>query len=741
MHVLGINCLATPKDVVWNSQSQNSSESMPCGGGSIGMNVWVEHGDIYFYLSRSGSFDENNTLLKQGRFRLRLSPSLNSKGFEQRLIVRDGYVRISDGESTIDLWVDVFRPVVHIAINSKISIQAECNYENWRYRDRIILQKESFQTSYKFGVPSGCLTHKDEVFLDGKDLVFYHHNPDSTIFDATVLQQQLKDYRNQLNNPLSNRIFGGKLVSKDLFFRDTYQGIYNGVDFKGWKFVSAGKSREFHLQIILAECQGSYKEWNTRLLDTQNQIHTVDDRGMTIDWWRLWWNRSFIEGEGECAEMTRNYTLFRYMLGCNAHGQWPTKFNGGLFCFDPIFVDSTYAFTPDYRKWGGGTHTAQNQRLVYWPMLKSGDYDALKTQLDFYLYILRNAECRSKVYWNHGGAAFTEQIENFGLPQFDEYGKKRPVGFDPGLEYNAWLEYTWDTVLEFCQMALDAENYGGVDIERYIPWIESSLEFFDQHYRYIAQKLGRKQLDENNKLIIYPGSGAETFKMAYNPSATSAGLHVVTQSLLSYMNRHHYDSTRIEKIRSMLDEWPDIAFRYIDGHRVIAPAVAWARVNNTEPSMLYPVFPWRVYGVGRDDLQVARDTWVLDPYVKKFNGYVGWEQANIWAADLGLTDEALYWNSKKLASGPYRFPAFWGPGHDWSPDHNWGGSGMIGLQEMLLQEANNKIYLLPAWPKSWNIHFKLHCSNKTTVELEWRDGKVKSLIVFPESRKKDIVFQ
>lgn len=41
---------------------------MPCGGGDIGMNVWVEEGDVLFYLSRSGTFDENNCLLKQGVF-------------------------------------------------------------------------------------------------------------------------------------------------------------------------------------------------------------------------------------------------------------------------------------------------------------------------------------------------------------------------------------------------------------------------------------------------------------------------------------------------------------------------------------------------------------------------------------------------------------------------------------------------------------------------------------------------
>ena len=29
-------------NIAWNSQSKNALESMPCGGGDIGMNVWVE---------------------------------------------------------------------------------------------------------------------------------------------------------------------------------------------------------------------------------------------------------------------------------------------------------------------------------------------------------------------------------------------------------------------------------------------------------------------------------------------------------------------------------------------------------------------------------------------------------------------------------------------------------------------------------------------------------------------------
>ena len=55
-------------NVIWNTPSRNSSESMPCGGGDIGMNIWVEEGDIMFYVSRSGTFDENNCLLKQDAY-------------------------------------------------------------------------------------------------------------------------------------------------------------------------------------------------------------------------------------------------------------------------------------------------------------------------------------------------------------------------------------------------------------------------------------------------------------------------------------------------------------------------------------------------------------------------------------------------------------------------------------------------------------------------------------------------
>ena len=376
------------------------------------------------------------------------------------------------------------------------------------------------------------------------------------------------------------------------------------------------------------------------------------------------------------------------MLGCNAYGKWPTKFNGGLFTFDPVLVDTSYHYTPDFRNWGGGTHTAQNQRLVYWPMLKSGDFEMMKPQFDFYLRLLKTAELRSKIYWGHKGASFTEQLENYGLPNPAEYGWKRPVGFDPGMEYNKWLEYEWDTVLEFCQMILETERYNRNKIDEYLPLIESCLTFFKEHYTYLAKQRGNTTVDANGYLVLYPGSGAETYKIAYNATSTIAALTTVLKTLITSPS---ITSTKKKTWQDMLNTIPPINFREFNGHTTISPAKTWERINNAESPQLYPVFPWGMYGVGKPGLDTAINTYTYDPDVLKFRSYVGWKQDNIFAARLGLTQEAARLTLLKLKDSGRRFPAFWGPGFDWTPDHNWGGSGMIGLQEMLLQCDGQKI--------------------------------------------------
>ena len=734
---------------VWTIQSTNSSESMPLGGGDIGLNVWVEKGDLYFYFSRSGTFDEHNTLLKLGRVKVTLSPNpfADNEGFHQELVLKDGCILITQKDVKIKLWVDVFKPIIHLDLESENPLKMTASYESWRYKNRDSKGKANNANSYKWAPQGDIITYKDSIAFENNGVQFYHRNREQTVFDVAVKQQKMESVKDQMTNPIVDLTFGGFMKGDNLKPDGTYLGKYQDTDFKGFNLSSIKPSKKQSMEIYLNTSQFDYTTWNNGLksLIILNKSRAKQAEKTTINWWNEFWDRSFIYTQESNSttkdsvyQIGQNYQLFRYMLGCNAYGKYPTKFNGGLFTVDPVFTNPGLNFTPDFRNWGGGTMTAQNQRLVYFPMVKSGDFDMMQSQLDYYLSLQKNAELRSQVYWKHGGASFTEQLENFGLPNPAEYEWKRPADYDPGMEYNAWLEYEWDTVFEFCQMMLQQKEYASEDIQKYNQFIISCLRFFDEHYQYLAKQRGRKVLDGNGHLILYPGSGAETYKMANNANSTISALTVITENLLNLSSKElsKVDSDYLKGFQKRI---PPLNFKNFDGHKTLAPAKSWERINNSEVPQLYSVYPWGIHGIGKPDLQTALNTWKYDTDAIKFRSHIGWKQDNIFSARLGLTNEAAKYNLLKMANSDRRFPAFWGPGFDWVPDHNWGGTGMIGMQEMLLQEANGKIYLFPAWPKDWNVHFKLHATANTTVEVELINGELKILKVIPEERKKDII--
>lgn len=693
-----------PKDYVWTTQSQNSSGSMPCGGHDVGMNVWVENGDILFYVSKSGMLDENNTLLKAGRFRLNIKGQpFSGTDFEQRLCLDDGAIYIKGKGISIRLWADVYQPKVFVEMNATHKADATLSYESWRYKDRPVTKAECQQGSYKWNIPADCTTFADSIKAAKSSIDFWHTNRSYTVFDYTVSREGLDAIKDELYNPIGGKTFGGSITMPGFKFTGTSTGTYASTDYKAWHYSATGiRQATVSIDLYTGETAST-------------ALSAKKSKAQSTKWWHRFWQRSFITAEGEGAAMARNYELFRYMLGCNAYGEYPTKFNGSLFTFDPVYADPKCPFTPDFRKWGGGTMTAQNQRLVYWPMLKSGDTDMMKAQFDTYLRMLPNATRRTKFYWNHDGASFSEQIENCGLPNPTEYGKHKP-GDDPGMDRNAWLEYQWDTALEFCSMIMQAHKYSGMDIAEYEPLIRQTLIFFDEHYQYIAKKLGVKPLNADGKLMLYPSSGCETYKMAYNPSSVIAALKTVAEQWIEYKG---------DSLNNFLSRIPPIPLRTIEGDTCIAPAIVWARIQNIETPQLYPVFPWRVYGMGRENLHIARNTYLKDPHAVEMHSTKGWKQDNIWAACLGLTDEAFRLNREKLADGPYRFPAFWDPGYDWAPDCNKGGASMIGLQEMLLQEKpDGGLLLFPAWPKNINAKFRLKATGGRTVEAEIKNGTI-----------------
>jgi len=766
-------------NVVWSDQSKNASESMPLVGGDMGCNVWVENGDLLFYIQRSGSLDENGEYLKLGRFRIQLNPNPFNKdhSFKQELKLEDGYIEIESKSeekqiAKIKLWVDVFSPVVFVDVESAEKTKVNVAYESWRTEDKeLAFGKERFGAFGLEGYPGKVIRSKDNIAHAENGVLFYHRNPKEKLVPEVYIKlQELEDYADEINDDLENRTFGGILTGEGFIPAGNGTGIYQGTPYKSWKLKSESARKKHHIRIAThIEQAEQIEDWKDELSKTVERSKTAQEKafGKTVFWWNDFWKRSYIfiqpdnpEPENPVWQMGRNYQIFRYQLGGNVFGEYPSKFNGGNLIYDPGLVDENKAHDPDWRQWGGAVFTAQNQRLLYWPMLKAGDFDAIIPQFELYRKGLPGAKARVKKHFGHDGAVYCEYTSVPGIPFGDGWGwqnehnyrirgEEIPFG-DPranaatgfgepvekGVMANGAIAYHWESQIEHAYMILEYHRFTGNDITKYLPFIEQSLIFFDEHYRARQKLRDGNQLDENGKLVIYPSTACESYRGAKNPTDVLSGLQACLKIILE-LDEKYFSAEKKKYYREFLNRVPEYAFGEINGLSVIKPAESWIRESNQELPQFYPLFPFNQFQLGDKEIQLFKNAYQIAPAFRK-GTIQSWHQDGIQFARMGMSAEAADYNTRKLQDSPRRFPTFWGPGHDWVPDHNWGGSGMIGLQEMLMQTIGDQIVLFPAWPKEWDVNFKLHAPQNTTVEAVLKNGVVSFIKVTPESRADDV---
>ena len=373
----------------------------------------------------------------------------------------------------------------------------------------------------------------------------------------------------------------------------------------------------------------------------------------------------------------------------------------------------------------------------------------------FRLYLdgLPNAMARVKHYWKHNGCCFTEQTAITALPGAAIYGfeqasgRSRSKDTELGIQVNPACVYIYESQLEYAWLMLRYHQFSGADLNPYLQFIEQAVIFYDEHYRFRCKQLTGKELDQNGKLVIYPSSTLEHHTDARNPASVIAGLQRILNELINLPEKY----TTVEKKKrwqTILDRLPEMPAAYNEkfGGRYLKPSENHEHQSWHCPEM-FPLYPYEIYGLGLLDLELMKHTSLATGDDRLI--VTAWRQGNIHAARLGKTELAKELNIEKMDNGPFRFPAFWPEDIDWAPDHNWGGSGMIGMQEMVMQthtsldEVNNdkpgKIRLLPAWPNEWDVDFKLHAPGQTKVEGEFIQGKLRELWVVPDSRRQDVI--
>lgn len=728
--------------VVWDSPSRDAFDSMPLPGmRGAGANVWFSDGALRLYLAHAGAFDAEDVLRKIGALTL-ATPGLDltkPRSFRQELDLANATIVVTieaaDG-TKLAHRLQFAGETLLIETQSSRPLRLEVAYGSWRAKPQ----------------PGGDET----VEILDNVLLFTHRNRSTTRGARLAVEQGVPEKLRV--NPAFNRSFGCAIdASGNLTWGRPRQVRTTGWSGHEWPGTTCESDRHLITVTLGAGQKADPSAWveRTRMLLQPDTLAAV--RSAAQERWAEFWRRSYIHvqpgaGAADPAfQVGRNYQLFRFMLACNQGGELPLKFNGGIFTVEPHpdripprlnnpELGPPPSGDPDYRRWDN-MFMGQNQRWLGWPGVAAGDADLTAPSLNFYRQRLQPAQARA-ANLKANGAVYHEYLSLSGYV-YDQ-------GTAEGLCKLPHLSHHFSMGLEHAWMALQSSLATGSDLRPQLPWIVAQLRFFDSYYR--ARNLERSggELDVDGHIVISPCNSLELASGATNPIETVAALRALAAGLLETKALEPADREFIESFQSRI---PDLPVAQRKGIEVLSPARSWAKLHNGwELPELYAAWPYRLVGVTRPEtLPLARATWNLLDEPRGNNRQavchkldLSWQPTWVDAAALGLVEESRKRALAKLAdsASPCRFPAFFGPGHDWLPDHNWGGSAMVGLQEMLLApqpSPGGKIHLLPAWPRDWDVVFKLRAPGSTTITGEVAGGKLVQLIVTPDERRRDIV--
>ena len=134
-----------------------------------------------------------------------------------------------------------------------------------------------------------------------------------------------------------------------------------------------------------------------------------------------------------------------------------------------------------------------------------------------------------------------------------------------------------------------------------------------------------------------------------------------------------------------------------------APAEEYGKQMNGEPVWLTPVFPFRLDTALHGDREIAQNSY----------NYCMKERPDVF-------------RPFKLGNPPY-----------YTSYSGWQYGGMAAA--LLELTEGEKIHLLPAWTKGWDVSFRLYAPRNTVVTCVYRNGAVEQLCVEPPERAKDVV--
>ncbi len=713
-------------DTVYTTPSPEPWEAMPTGGGDLSAMVRWD-GALHLHLSKSdcwgfhappdapmGSRFFNN--VSPGHVRLDLggrAKEAAARRFRQRLDLYHGRVVVELGDDRqgprLEIWGHPARKILVVEVIDPRSVLdgARVELSEWRPTMRLgIAEREVFS-----------------------------HEVNDRPARPHLVNTGMQDFFGSDNDPLKGR--GTAVVVRSPVAAS--KTIASG-DRAATLSIGGQPPASYYVLVAAAVTpSGDPLAAARREMDEAARVPLAALKAEHQAWWRDYWSRSLLDVTSPDKSANRLCTAYHvhlYTLGCVNRGPYPAKWDGG-----PGLMRG------DERNWGL-SEWVQEIRFTYLPLYAANRLEIARGLARHYSKMARYLTEQTRTMWGLPGLWIPETtlpwghaedlvLKNPGPGKAQPYLVRRaadkvPYGrFDL---YNPYVGFLFTAGPEVCQHYLTYYRYSGDDefLRRdAYPTLRGVCEFL----------CGLLNKGADGRYHLEPANALETWWMVRDPADTLAGIRAVFPEFVRLSEKYGQDADLRGRCSAILAALPD-APRGLwcpDGKiqpqvDVYAPAAARGPSHprtNAENPALYCVFPFGLSGIDAPDYALACRTFEHRIWPVEH----GWSMDALWAARLGLRDQAC----RLLAQHAERFQRFryggWTSndsrvfpgGLSSTPFLDAGGLSATALQEILLQSHGGVIRIAPATAASWSGSFRLRAEGGYLVSAELRGGEVRGV--------------
>ncbi len=696
-------------DVLYTAPATTKWHSMPVGGGDFSGMVRCD-GDLHLHLSKSDCW--NGSL---GHVTVALGPrgkELAAQYFRQRLDLYHGKVVIELGEQQkdvrLEVWGHPLQPILIIEIQESDAALGSVSVELSQWRPSMNL----------------CTTG---TTIGAKEI-------NSTPIGPSLADAGMQDYFDERTDPMLGRGNGVALGTLSV-----EPGLTKAAGKTAALTLPERRPASYALIVSAAVTQKG-----DPLSAAQDQLSTASSASLKTlkaeheAWWRAYWAKSFMclqSTDQQAVWLTAAYHVHLYTLACVNRGKYPASYGGG-----GLLIDQDSRDGHPMGDW------VQEVRFNFSPLYAANRLEMARLLPDTFSRMVPYLERQTPKVWGINGLWVPETYLPWGHSQvvvLNDDGRKedwlwkrrdpRTIPFGRFTFYNDHTAFIFTSGLEICHHFLSYYRYTRDEefLQRQAyPFLRGVCAFISGLLR--KEGDGRYHLD--------PANALETWWMVRDPLDTFDGIRVIFPEFIRLSGAYDLDAglrARCEEVLGALP--PPTIGKWYDDSRVDPEIDAYApaggkhdyknRINCENPA-LYRLYPFGLTGIGSPDYERVRRTFEY----RTSPLWWDWSMDAIWAARLGLKDEAcllLVEHARRYNTWPYGgwelcrghtrpIPR---EGPSGPPFLDGGGCSATALQEILLQSHGGVIRVAPALSNLWSGIFQLRAEAGFLVSADVHQGR------------------